>query len=133
MWKEYPAHTQLCVITTAKSRPEPCPRERFFAGQTPGDGLPALFSGLSRQVHTRYEWSLGFFAEAATWPFPCVRRNVHGSEDDIPRFLHRPGHAVQEWLAGRSGLPRLGGLADRRRNPWPRAGGDHGRESDAQS
>ena len=57
---------------------------------------------------------------------------VHGSQDEIPGIVHRLGHAVQERLAGRGGVPLPGQLADFRGHQRPGPGRHHRREPDAE-
>ena len=55
----------------------------------------------------------------------------HGRQDEFPGIVHRAGHALQERLGRREGVPRPRRLADRRGHQRPGSGRHHGREPDA--
>src|SRR5690348_11038536 len=94
----------FCATTAAKSRLK---REARLAASRDGQGragerpfrrtarpdMNCLFNGSPR-------------ATISVW------EEFHGSQDEIPGFFHCLGHPFQEWLAGRSGLPLAGELAD---------------------
>ncbi len=63
-------------------------------------------------------------------PQPRIEE-CHDRQDEVPGLLHRARHAVQERLGGRKGVPRTGGLADRRGHQRPGSGRHHRRKPDA--
>src|SRR5260370_35588963 len=79
---------------------------------------PKLQPGLSSPGSTRYGWG------SRRIP-PASKGWCHDRQDELPRFLHRARHPVQERLARREGVSRAGGLANRGGNAGLGAGGDH--------
>src|SRR5580765_2593656 len=109
----------VCAITAAKS------------------GLELPVTALSPGHQTRYELrytaflsetSTGSRQEEASKPSSSVvpkivrLEEIHGSQDKIPGFVHRLGHALQEWFARRGRFPFARQLADHRGHQRPGSG-----------